>query len=76
VALGVTMSRQRRRGRSVVRGVGGVGIKVPLGLPTGKIKIIVSSHVCQFRFGHSRASFSSARPLWESLHVAEEGVLG
>lgn len=64
MVLGDTTGRQRLRGRSVVRGVGGVGIK-GLGLPTGEIKIIVPSHVCQFRFGHSRASFSSVEPLYE-----------
>ena len=63
------MRRRRRRGRGVVRGVGGVGIETRLGLPTGEIKIIVSSHVCQFGFGHSRASFSSAEPLYESQYV-------
>ena len=65
VVLGVTMGRQRLGRGRVVRGVGGVGIETRLGLPTGEIKIIVSSHVSQFRFGHSRASFSSVKPLYE-----------
>ena len=62
MSLGVTMCRQRL-GR-VERG--GVGIETRLGLPTGEIKIIVSGHVCQLGFGHSRANFSSVEPLYES----------
>jgi len=52
----------------VVQAVGGAGngTEVRTALPTGEIKIIVSSHVRQFRFGHSRASFSIVESLYES----------
>lgn len=75
MVLGDTMGRQRLRGRSVVRGLGGGGIETRLVLPPGEIKIIVASHICQFRFGHSRASFSGVEPLYDSWHVAGECVL-
>ena len=59
-----------------VHGVGGVGIGAYLArLPTREIKIIVSSHVCQFKFGHSRANSSSLELLYESWYVAGEVVL-
>ena len=57
--------------------MGSVGIGTHLArLPTREIKIIVSSHVCQFRFGHSRTNFSNVEPLCEYWHVAGECVLG
>ena len=74
MTLWVTIGRQRLGRRRVVRGVGGVGIETRLGLPTGEIKIIVSSHVSQFRFGHSRASFSSVEPLYESNGTSRASV--
>ena len=74
VTLRVTIRRQRRRGRRVVRGMGGVGIEAGLGVPTGEITVF--SHVLHTRFGHSRANFSSVGPLYESQHVAGECVLG
>ena len=74
VTLRVAIGRQRRRRGRVVRGMGGVGIEAGLGVPTGEITVF--SHVLDTRFGHSRVSFSSVGPLYESQHVAGECVLG
>lgn len=59
MTLGETAYRQRGRwNRRGVQRMRGVGIGTDLTrLPTREIKIIVPRHVCQFRFGHSRASF-------------------